>query len=91
MGSAFYESISRVSWAAALAWLVFACNNGLGGPVNWFLSLSAWQPFSRLSYTIYLVHLPVQLVLAAQVRTGTFFSDTQAVYASTEQILINLY
>lgn len=79
IGSAIYESTSRVAWASALAWMVFACINGLGGPVNWFLSLSVWQPLSRMSYAIYLVHLPIQLIVAAQVRTGTYFSDTQAV------------
>lgn len=76
---AFYEAISRVAWATALAWLVFACTHGYGGPVNWFLSLAGWQPLARMSYSIYLVHLPVQLVLAAQVRTSTYFSDTTAV------------
>lgn len=79
VGSGFYESTSRVAWAGALAWIVFACTNELGGPVNWFLSLRMWQPLSRLSYSIYLVHLPVQVVLSAQVRSATFFSDTQTV------------
>lgn len=79
LGSAFYESISRVAWSVALAWLVFACTQGYGGPVNWFLSLAGWQPLARMSYSIYLVHLPLQLVLAAQVRTPNYFNDTQAV------------
>lgn len=79
IGGAFYESISRVAWSAALAWLVFACTQGYGGPVNWFLSLVGWQPLARMSYSIFLVHLPLQLILAAQVKTGTYFGNTQAV------------
>lgn len=79
LASAFYESFSRVGWACALAWLVFACTQGYGGPINWFLSLEGWQPLARMSYSIYLVHLPLQLVIAARVRTPNYFSDTDTV------------
>lgn len=82
---AFYESCSRVSWAISLSWIIFCCTHGYGGPVNWFLSLSIWQPLARISYSIYLVHLPIQLVLAASVRVPTYFSDTNTV------TLINYY
>lgn len=77
--SAFYESFSRVCWAISLAWIVFACIHGYGGPVNWFLSLPQWQPLARLSYSFYLVHLPIQLLFAASVRTQASFSDLGAV------------
>lgn len=79
VAGAAYESLSRISWAAAVAWLIFACAHGYGGPINWFLSLSGWQPLARLSYAIYIVHLPLQLVLAAQVRVPGYFSDLSAV------------
>lgn len=79
LASAFYESMSRVVWAAALAWLVFACVHGYGGPVNWFLSLPGWQPLARLSYAIYIVHAPIQFVLLSQLRVAGYFSDTTAV------------
>lgn len=81
LAGAAYESLSRISWAAAVAWLIFACAHGYGGPINWFLSLSGWQPLARLSYAIYIVHLPLQLVLAAQVRVPGYFSDLSAVSA----------
>lgn len=76
-----YEALSRVTWAAAVAWLVFACAHGYGGPVNWWLSLPGWQPLARLSYTIYLVHLPVQVVLVAQRRVPGYFNDLYGVAA----------
>lgn len=78
--SAFYESFSRVCWSISLSWIIFACIHGYGGPVNWFLSFPQWQPLARLSYSIYLVHLPIQLLLAASSRTQLNFSDFLAVY-----------
>lgn len=77
--SAFYESFSRVCWAISLSWIIFACVHGYGGPVNWFLSLPQWQPLARLSYSIYLLHLPIQLILAASSRTHLNFTENLAV------------
>lgn len=77
--SAFYESFSRVSWAIALSWIIFACVKGYGGPINWFLSLSFWQPFSRLSYSLYIVHFPIQLLMMAMAKSSVYFTDMNAV------------
>lgn len=77
--SSFHESFHRVGWALALSWIIFACINDYGGPVNWFLSLPLWQPFSRLSYSLYIVHLPIQLYMVSLTRTTTNFSDLNAV------------
>lgn len=77
--SAIYETFSRVSWAICLSWMIFACVNGYGGPINWFLSSTFWQPLSRLSYSLYLVHFPVQFVMLANVKANGYFSDLNAV------------
>lgn len=77
--SAFNEAFRKVVWAMALAWIIFCCHNGYGGPIKWFLSIGLWQPIARLSYSIYLVHLPIQLVLAASLKLPLYFSDTNAV------------
>lgn len=79
---AVYTALSRVGWSLALAWIIFVCVHGYGGPVNWLLSLSGWQPLARLSYCIYIVHLPVQLVLAGRLRMPGYFSDMSAVRVS---------
>lgn len=76
---AAYTSLSRVGWSLALGWIIFACVHGYGGPVNWFLSAAGWQPLARLSYCIYIVHLPVQIVLGGRMRMPGYFSDTNAV------------
>nr|XP_019554140.2 nose resistant to fluoxetine protein 6-like [Aedes albopictus] len=77
---AIYEATNRIVWACCLAWIVFACVNGYGGPINTFLSLPVWQPLGRLSYSIYLLHLPVQTMLLGTLRSTGYFSDIVAVH-----------
>ncbi|XP_055643556.1 nose resistant to fluoxetine protein 6-like [Toxorhynchites rutilus septentrionalis] len=78
--NAIYESFSRVTWACALGWIVFACVNGYGGPINTFLSLPVWQPLGRLSYSIYLLHFQLQIMLAGSRRNTAHFGDIEAVH-----------
>nr|XP_019546423.2 nose resistant to fluoxetine protein 6-like [Aedes albopictus] len=77
---ALYESLKHVLWAAGVGWIIFACTNGYGGPVNSVLSLPIWQPLGRLSYCLYLLHLPMQTVLTASTRTVRYFSDLRAIH-----------
>lgn len=76
---AFYLSLSRIAWPIALAWIVFACINGYGGPINRFLSWSFWEPLSRLSYCMYIWHLLVVSINAGRIKTNPYFSDYDAV------------
>ncbi|XP_071536057.1 nose resistant to fluoxetine protein 6-like [Panulirus ornatus] len=61
--SILYSGLHRLAWGAALLWVVFACHNGYGGPVNDFLSHPSWQPVSRLTYTMFLVAIPIQMMI----------------------------
>jgi len=54
--SELYTSLARSVWAVCLAWVSVCCSFGLGGPVTWVLSLPGMKPFSRLTYTAYLIH-----------------------------------
>lgn len=74
-----YEALSRVVWSIALCYIIFACAHGYGGPVNWFLSHPLWQPLSRLSYSIYLVHFPVIIATTGSMKTPPYFSELNAV------------
>lgn len=71
-GNALYNTCSRVLWSYAVAWIIFACQNGSGGVVRWFLSLRQWQPLSRMGLSVYLVHRMYQFV--------TTFSQKQPIY-----------
>lgn len=76
---ALYDSLSRVAWALALSYIIFACVHGYGGPVNWFLSLSFWQPLSRLSYAIYMLHFHVIFIVMASAKSPFVISEFYAV------------
>ncbi|XP_042869485.1 nose resistant to fluoxetine protein 6-like [Penaeus japonicus] len=65
--SIIYGGFSRGAWALALLWVVFACHTGYGGPINTFLSHPSWQPLSRLTYSMYLTTIPVQLIYSGAV------------------------
>lgn len=85
-----YHGFTRVTWCMALGWIVFACHWGYGGPINWFLSLAIWQPFARLTYAIYLLHLCVMLYVTGQCRTSNSFSQLNVVNIQTTQSLLLL-
>ncbi|XP_022658333.1 nose resistant to fluoxetine protein 6-like isoform X2 [Varroa destructor] len=57
--SALYASTHRSLWAGGLAWVVFACTTGRGGIVNSILGYQALVPISRLSYAMYVMHVPL--------------------------------
>lgn len=69
-----YDGLSRVAWSIALCYIIFACAHNAGGPVNQFLSHPLWQPFSRLCYSIYLVHIPIIVSMAATMKTPYYFT-----------------
>lgn len=89
--NALYESLGRVTWSIALGWIIFACVHGYGGPVNWFLSWPQWQPLARLSYSIYIMHVPIQIAMVSSMRTTTFFSDVNMVINELKKILFELF
>lgn len=77
--SGIFTSLSRAAWSIFLCMVIYACVKGYGGPVNWFLSLPLWQPFARLTYAIYLVHMPIMVILSASVRRPLYFSGRNIV------------
>lgn len=72
--SGIYLSLTRTMWPIGIALLILTCVRGYGGPVNNFLSSTMWLPLCRLSYAIYIVHMPILLVIAASLRRPLYFS-----------------
>ncbi|XP_076053963.1 nose resistant to fluoxetine protein 6-like [Oratosquilla oratoria] len=76
----FYGGFHRAVWALALAWVVVACHTGNGGVVNSFLSYPGWQPLSRLTYSIYLMSIVVQLSIG--------LTKKSTIYVTHKEIII---
>ncbi|KXJ74409.1 hypothetical protein RP20_CCG013733 [Aedes albopictus] len=78
---AFYEPLSRSVFAVCVMWIILACVNGKGGLLDEFLGAAMWQPLSRLSFTMYLLHI-LLLVMAsvAPSKTSAYFSVIDMFY-----------
>ncbi|KAH9370547.1 hypothetical protein HPB48_011438 [Haemaphysalis longicornis] len=57
--AAVYAACHRLVWALCIGWLVFACISGRGGLVQSVLSSPLLVPLSRLSYAVYVLHVPL--------------------------------
>ncbi|XP_077536503.1 nose resistant to fluoxetine protein 6-like [Haemaphysalis longicornis] len=64
----------RLLWSVWLAWLTFACSTGRGGYICTWLSWSAFVPLSRLSFGVYLLHVPYYYIRLNITRERIFFS-----------------
>ncbi|CAB4023741.1 nose resistant to fluoxetine 6-like, partial [Paramuricea clavata] len=70
----FYGTFQRLLWGLVLAWVTYACHYGYGSYIQQFLSARFWIPLSRLTYSVYLVHIIVlQFMLTAV--NGTIHYD----------------
>lgn len=83
--SGIYTPMSRVAWGVFMCLVIFTCIKGYGGPVNWFLSLPLWKPFARLTYAIYLVHMPIMLATVASTHRAVYYSERNIVSNSLNQ------
>ncbi|CAL8135130.1 unnamed protein product [Orchesella dallaii] len=71
--SAIFVVGTRVAWAMAISWLIFACALGYGGWINQILSWRPFVPLGRLTFAIYLVSMDVQFLFHFQYRQPISF------------------
>lgn len=57
--SSIMFGVARVLWSLIIVWVVLEFSNGNGSIARRFLSADIFQPFSRLSFAIYLIHIIV--------------------------------
>lgn len=69
------DGLSRVVWAISMCYIIFACIHDSSGPINWFLSLPAWQVMARISFSIYLVHRPIPLLTVGTMKIPPIISE----------------
>lgn len=81
-------AFGRTVWSIILTSLIFLCVKGYGGPINAFLSSPYWLPLARLSYALYIVHMPFMLIITASARKSVYFSEQSAV--SWDHLVFNI-
>ncbi|CAN7940064.1 unnamed protein product, partial [Ixodes hexagonus] len=74
LGKLCFAFFDRILWSISIAWITFACSTGKGGILNRFLSWSAFAPLSKLSFGVYLIHMPFLEVKSHIARERSFFS-----------------
>lgn len=69
-----YTWKGRIWWSSSLCYIIFTCLNGQGGFINWFLSHPRWQPLSRLSFNIFMVHQTIIVLIYADRKVAWYYS-----------------
>lgn len=71
---ASYETVGRIIWSICVCYIIFACVHGSGGWINTFLSLPMWQPLTKLSYSIFLIHYTIIKIIMYSIKTPLYFN-----------------
>ncbi|KAH0816917.1 hypothetical protein GEV33_005874 [Tenebrio molitor] len=77
-----FHSCSRSAWTFGIVWMVWACINGYGGPINYVLSSYVFRVLARISYSMYLLHMLMQYLMSGAAKMPGYFSDFSAVSSS---------
>ncbi|XP_015511175.2 nose resistant to fluoxetine protein 6 isoform X1 [Neodiprion lecontei] len=85
-----YALTSRPFWSIAVAWIVYACTQGYGGPVTGFLSSPFFQPLSRISYSIYLIHVGIQVMRLTHEITLDFVANSTIIEAYLTNMVMSI-
>lgn len=69
LSNSIYAGFHRISWAIAFCWPTYACATGRGGWLNKMFSWKFFIPLSRLTFSIYLVHVLIYIARMIRLRT----------------------
>ncbi|KAL3181652.1 hypothetical protein MRX96_036563 [Rhipicephalus microplus] len=70
----FVAFVDRILWSSCVSWFWFTCTTGRGGFLNRFLSWDGFVPLARISFGVYLIHLPFYNLMHRISRERRFYS-----------------
>ncbi|KAH0807828.1 hypothetical protein GEV33_014962 [Tenebrio molitor] len=79
-GNAFHIALVRPVWCLAVSWIILACTNDYGGPINWVLSFPIYQVLNKFTYSIYLTHETILYMITFNKKVSDYFSDFKMAY-----------
>ena len=88
--NAIYNALYRSSWAIGIAYIIFACHNGSGGIIRWFLNLQIFQVIARMSLSIYLSHRFHQIIIIASIRQPIHLNQASLIHLFFGDIITSL-
>lgn len=77
---ASYEALKGLAWCSMMTWVIVSTHLSKGNIFKSFLSLPFWIPISKLSFCLYLMHVPVQAMFLSSMRTPGYFSLVRVLF-----------
>lgn len=86
----WYEASHRQVWAIFVAWTIFSCQRGFSSTLNRFLSAACFQFTSKLSYCVYLLHLPLRNIYISLTRFPLYYEPITRFYETMSLVLVSM-
>ncbi|CAG9762946.1 unnamed protein product [Ceutorhynchus assimilis] len=77
-------------WCLGLGFILYSCSHGYGGVVNWCLTAGWMQVVSRLTFCMYILHLPVIMLWVVSKRGRDHFSDYTMFYYFCGHLIVTM-
>lgn len=88
VNAALFHTFIRTGWSTGVALLVFVCCTGYGGVINALLSWKVFAPLSRITYSMFLTHGTIQMILINRTAAEIHLDDTNVVTAFISDMIL---